>query len=76
MKAWESFVTNQRKLAGKDANPKLFCIDLQPYQTVQACERADILNIGGFGDAVFNVISAFLADNNQRFVAEVEAIEL
>jgi len=25
---------------------------------------------------VFNVISAFLADNNQRFVAEVEAIEL
>jgi len=27
-------------------------------------------------DSVFNVISAFLADNNQRFVAEVEAIEL
>jgi len=25
---------------------------------------------------VFNVISGFLADNNQRFVAEVEAIEL
>ncbi len=47
-----------------------------PYQTVQACERADIMNIGGFSDAVFNVISAFLADNNQRFVAEVEAIEL
>ena len=48
----------------------------QPYQTVQACERADIMNIGGFSDSVFNVISAFLADNNQRFVAEVEAIEL
>ncbi len=43
---------------------------------VQACERADIMNIGGFSDAVINVISAFLADNNQRFVAEVEAIEL
>ena len=26
--------------------------------------------------AEFNVVSAFLADNNQRFVAEVEAIEL
>ena len=76
MTAWEAFVTNQRKLAGKEANPKLVCIDLQPYQTVQACERADIMNIGGFSDAVFNVISAFLADNNQRFVAEVEAIEL
>ena len=67
---------NQRKLAGKEANPKLVCIDLQPYQTVQACERADIMNIGGFSDAVFNVISSFLADNNHRFVAEVEAIEL
>ncbi len=76
MTAWEAFVANQRKLAGKDAAPKLVNIDLQPYQTVQACERSDILNIGGFSDAVFNVISAFLADNNQRFVAEVEAIEL
>jgi 60 kDa SS-A/Ro ribonucleoprotein len=76
MTAWETFVANQRKLAGKEANPKLVNIDLQPYQTVQACERADIMNIGGFSDAVFNVISAFLADNNQRFVAEVEAIEL
>ena len=76
MTAWEAFVANQRKLAGKDATPKLVNIDLQPYQTVQACERADIMNIGGFSDSVFNVISAFLADNNQRFVAEVEAIEL
>jgi len=76
MTAWEAFVTNQRKLAGKEASPKLVNIDLQPYQTVQACERADIMNIAGFSDAVFNVISAFHADNNQRFVAEVEAIEL
>jgi 60 kDa SS-A/Ro ribonucleoprotein len=76
MTAWEAFVANQRKLAGKEASPKLVNIDLQPYQTVQACERADIMNIGGFSDSVFNVISAFLADNDQRFVAEVEAIEL
>ena len=76
MTAWEAFVTNHRNLVSKDANPKLVCIDLQPHQTVQACERADIMNISGFSDAVFNVISGFLADNNQRFVAEVEAIEL
>jgi 60 kDa SS-A/Ro ribonucleoprotein len=76
MTAWEAFVANQRKLAGKEVNPKLVNIDLQPYQTVQACERADIMNIGGFSDSVFNVISAFLAENHQRFVAEVEAIEL
>jgi 60 kDa SS-A/Ro ribonucleoprotein len=76
MTAWEAFVANQRKLAGKEACPKLVCIDLQPYQTVQACERADIMNIGGFSDSVFNVISSFLTDNDQRFVAEVEAIKL
>jgi 60 kDa SS-A/Ro ribonucleoprotein len=51
-------------------------IDLQPYQTVKAYERADIMNIGDFSKAVFNGISEFLAYNNQRFVAEVEAIEL
>jgi 60 kDa SS-A/Ro ribonucleoprotein len=83
MTAWEAFVANQRRLTEPQSassrfgfSPKLVCIDLQPYQTVQACERADIMNIGGFSDSVFNVISAFLADNNQRFVAEVEAIEL
>ncbi len=83
MTAWEAFVANQRKLnqpqsvsSRLEATPKLINIDLQPYQTVQACERADIMNIGGFSDAVFACVSAFLADNNQRFVAEVEAIEL
>lgn len=76
MTAWEAFVANQRKLAGKEACPKLVCIDLQPYRTVQACERADVMNIGGFSDSVFNVISSFLTDNDQRFVAEVEAIKL
>jgi 60 kDa SS-A/Ro ribonucleoprotein len=83
MTAWEAFVANQRRLnepqsasSRLDSCPKLVCIDLQPYQTVQACERADIMNIGGFSDAAFNVISAFLSDNNLRFVAEVEAIEL
>jgi 60 kDa SS-A/Ro ribonucleoprotein len=76
MTAWEAFVANQRELASKEASSKLVNIDLQPYQTVQACERAETMNIGDFSDSAFNVISAFLADNNQRFVAEVEAIEL
>jgi 60 kDa SS-A/Ro ribonucleoprotein len=76
MTAWEAFVANQRKLAGKEANPKLVNINLQPYQTVQACERADIMNIGGFSDSVFNVISAFLENDASRFVREVECVEL
>ena len=48
----------------------------QPYKTTQAPERSDILNVGGFSDAVFSVVTAFLADDNGRFVAEVEAVEL
>ncbi|MBU6237789.1 MAG: TROVE domain-containing protein [Planctomycetes bacterium] len=76
MTAWTDFVARERKLSDSKTDPKLVCIDLQPYQTVQAYERSDIMNIGGFSDAVFNVISAFLEDDNRRFVAEVEAMEL
>ena len=35
-----------------------------------------ILNIGGFSDAVFNVVASYLDDDAGRFVAEVESIEL
>ena len=78
MTEWQAFVRNQVRLhgTGSVAGPKLVCIDLQPYTTTQAPERSDILNVGGFSDAVFSVVAAFLADDNGRFVAEVEAIEL
>jgi 60 kDa SS-A/Ro ribonucleoprotein len=58
------------------ASPKLVCINIQPHGATQAPERSDILNIGGVSDAVFKVVSAFLRDEPDRFVAEVEAIEL
>jgi len=35
--------------------PKLVCINLQAYTTTQCAGADDILNIGGFSDAVFNV---------------------
>ncbi len=37
----------------------LVCLDIQPYATTQAPEREDILNIGGFSDAVFGMIELF-----------------
>lgn len=43
----------------RNPNAKLVCIDIQPYGTTQAAEQADILNIGGFSDAVFSLIAAF-----------------
>ena len=74
MTEWQQFVTNQQRLSV--AAPKLVCIDIQPYGSTQAPERDDILNIGGFSDAVFNVVASFLGDNANRFVAEVESVEL
>ena len=73
MTEWNEFVENLRKFAGrKAAAPKLICIDLQAYQTVQAPERHDTLNTGGFSDAVFNVVASFFAGDAGRFVLEVE----
>jgi 60 kDa SS-A/Ro ribonucleoprotein len=46
------------------------------YGATQAPDRSDILCVGGFSDAVFSVVAAFLADNSGRFAAEVEAVEL
>ena len=55
MQAWAAF---------KQRNPRarLVCLDIQPYTTVQAAERADVLNIGGFSDEVFKLLALFAAD--------------
>lgn len=85
----ESWVDNTRRGATatmqqweliKRRNPaaKLVCIDLQPYGTTQAQERADILNVGGFGDAVFDVIAQFAAGSfgAGHWVEAIEAVDL
>ena len=47
----------------KRNNPhaRLVCIDLQPYGTTQVPERKDVLNVGGFSDAVFEQLADFAA---------------
>jgi 60 kDa SS-A/Ro ribonucleoprotein len=64
----------------KALNPKarLVCLDIQPHATTQAKSRVDILNIGGFSDAVFRTIGAFAGNalGPDHWVAEIEAIEL
>ena len=71
---WQAFVANQQRMGTR--SPKLVCIDVQPYGSTQAPERDDILNIGGFSDAVFHVVASYLSDDAARFVREVESIEL
>jgi 60 kDa SS-A/Ro ribonucleoprotein len=62
----------------RQRNPKarLVCLDIQPNQTTQAAERADILNIGGFSDQVFDVISAFASGQLEadHWIARIEAV--
>jgi 60 kDa SS-A/Ro ribonucleoprotein len=64
----------------RQRNPKarLVCLDVQPNQTTQAAERADILNIGGFSDQVFEVISAFASGQLEadHWIARIEAVEV
>jgi len=64
----------------KTRNPqaRLVCLDLQPYATTQAAERDDVLNIGGFSDEVFRVISEFAHGtlSEEHWVGVIERIEL
>lgn len=71
MREWEAI---------KRRNPraKLVCVDIAPYGTTQAQSREDVLNVGGFSDAVFDQIAAFAsgATGPDYWVGEIEKIEL
>ncbi|WP_085712036.1 MULTISPECIES: TROVE domain-containing protein [unclassified Pseudomonas] len=63
----------------KRINPqaRLICIDLQPGWATPAADRGDILNVGGFSDAVFDVIEQFTAGRYgpQHWVEAIERME-
>jgi 60 kDa SS-A/Ro ribonucleoprotein len=71
MKQWAEFKR-------RSPQARMVCIDIQPYGTVQAQEREDILNVGGFSDQVFDLIAEFAAGrlNDDHWVGVVEAVEL
>lgn len=60
----------------KQRNPRarLVCIDIQPYATTQAPERADVMNIGGFSDEIFGCIARFV-ENGAGGCSWVDVIE-
>lgn len=71
MRAWE-------KVRVENPQAKLVCIDIQPFTTTQAKGRADILNVGGFSDQVFEVIAAMAGaeTGTDHWVDQIEAIPL
>ncbi len=71
MHEWSIFKT-------RNPHARLVCLDLQPSLTTQAAERDDILNIGGFSDTVFRVVSEFAHGTltEDHWVSAIERIEL
>ena len=71
MKQWASFKR-------RSPQARMVCIDIQPYGTVQAVEREDILNVGGFSDQVFDVIAEFAAGRLSagHWVSVIDAVTL
>ena len=65
-------------LKRRNPSARLVCIDLQPNATTQAAERDDVLNVGGFSDAVFGHVAAFAAGRAGagHWVDEIERIAL
>jgi 60 kDa SS-A/Ro ribonucleoprotein len=66
------------KFKVRNPGARLVCIDVAPYGTTQACERGDVLNVGGFSDAVFDIVAAFAAGqlDAKHWVGEIESIPL
>ncbi len=62
----------------RNPQAKLVCVDLAPNATVQAPDRADILNVGGFGDQVFSTIATFAEGGSGpgHWVGEIDRIAL
>ena len=64
----------------KALNPQVRLVsnDIQPGATTQAAERADILNVGGFSDAVFAMVATFAEGKAgaDHWVGEIDKISL
>ena len=64
------------RIVRRNPAAKLVCIDIQPQGTTQASGRAEILNVGGFSDAVFDTIARFAQGEARDWVEIVEETEV
>lgn len=61
----------------KSRNPraKLVCIDLTPTLDKQVQTRPEVLQVGGFSDAVFDVVAKFAQGPDVSWVDEIDHVE-
>jgi len=70
MQEWE-------KLRSRNRNAKLVCLDIVPGNTHQIDgSHKEILQVSGWNDSVFKVISAFLKGDADSWVDMIESIDL
>ncbi|QDL93052.1 TROVE domain-containing protein [Paroceanicella profunda] len=62
----------------RNPGARLVCIDIAPYGTTQVQGRADVLNVGGFSDAVFDQVAAHASGRSgaDHWIGEIERIAL
>lgn len=64
------------RIVRRNPAAKLVCVDIQPYGTTQASGRPEILNVGGFSDAVFDTIARFASGDTRDWVSIVNETEV
>ncbi len=66
------------KFEARNPGAKLACIDVQPSGTTQAAEREDVLNIGGFGDSVFELLELYARNriSSEHWAGVIEKVEV
>lgn len=71
MREWET-------LKQRCPQARLVCIDLQPYTSSQTVQREDVLHIGGFSDAVFDLLGqvASASDDGAGWVQRIQDLAL
>jgi 60 kDa SS-A/Ro ribonucleoprotein len=66
-----SMAREWQKYSKRVAGARLICIDIAPYANVQTTPATNVLHIGGFSDAVFDVVASFLSGKDNL----VETVE-
>ncbi|MDB5706807.1 MAG: RNA-binding protein [Sphingomonas bacterium] len=64
------------KIVRRNPRAKLVCVDIQPHGSTQASGRPEILNVGGFSDAVFDTIARFANGEARDWVSVVNETEV
>lgn len=65
-----------RAIQKKNPNAKLINIDISPSHSVQTKDEQNVINIGGFSDAVFNVMANYLNGSITQWVDLIKKINI